>query len=120
MLTKKKKKKMERVTFYFRISLVYMHKENAAVVTTCLRIQHVPSNLRNYASYSKLHDGCVSLCTEYIRNTKSALHSAMHVPLQSRDIIIRLLVTSPFKTVHSQIFAKIIMTKFMDEKPNRK
>ena len=99
--------------FYFRISLVHMQEENAAVVTKCLRIQHVPSNLRNYASYSKLHDGCVSLCTEYIRNTKSALHNAMHVPVQSRDIIIRLLVTSPFKTVLSQIFAKNIMTKFM-------
>ena len=33
--------------------------------------------------------------------------------VQSRDIIIRLLVTSPFKTVHFQIFAKIILTKLM-------
>ena len=53
-----------------------MQKENAAVVTKCLRIQHVPSNLRNCASYSKLHDDCVSLCSEYILNTKSALHNA--------------------------------------------
>ena len=55
---------------------MYMPKENAAVVTKRLRIQHVPSNLRNCASHSKLHNGCVSLCTEYIRNTKSALHKA--------------------------------------------
>ena len=55
---------------------MYMKKENAVVVTKCLRIQHVPSNLRNCASYSKLHDGCVSLCTEYIRNTNSTLHNA--------------------------------------------
>ena len=33
--------------------------------------------------------------------------------VQSRDIIIRQFVTSPFKTVHFQIFAKIIMTKLM-------
>ena len=88
-----------------------MHKENAAVVTKCLRIKHVPSNLRNCVSYSKLHDGCVSLCTEYIRETKSALQKAFKV--QSRDIIIRLFVTSPFKTVHFQIFCKIIVTKLM-------
>ena len=69
-----KQKKLERVTFHFRISLVYMHKENAAVVIKCLRIQHVHS-LRNCASYSKLHDGCVSLSTEYIHNTKSAIHN---------------------------------------------
>ena len=72
-------KKMERVTIYFRISLVYMQKENAVVMTKCLRIQHVPSNLRNCASYSKMNDGCVFLCTEYIRNTKSALHNAYNV-----------------------------------------
>ena len=69
-------KKLERDFFYFRIFLVYMQNENAAVVTKCLRIQHVPSNLRNCASYSKLRDGCVSLCSEYIRNAKSALHNA--------------------------------------------
>ena len=62
--------------FYFRIFLVYMQNENAAVVTKCLRIQHVPSNLRNCASYLKLRDGCVSLCSAYIRNAKSALHNA--------------------------------------------
>ena len=55
---------------------MYMQKENAAVVTKCLRIKHIPSDLRNCASYSNLHDGCASLCTEYIRNTKSALHNA--------------------------------------------
>ena len=33
--------------------------------------------------------------------------------VQSRDIIIRLLVTSPFKTVHFQVFANIILTKLM-------
>ena len=88
-------------------------------MTKCLRIQHMPSNLRNCASYSKLHDGCVSLCTEYISNTKSALHNAWCTrttkafTVLSRDIIIRLLVTSPFKTVHFQIFAKIILTKLM-------
>ena len=54
----------------------YVQKENAAVVTKCLRIQHVPSNWRNCASYSNLRDGCVSLWSEYIRNTKSALHNA--------------------------------------------
>ena len=52
---------MELVTFYSMISLVYMQKENAAVVT----------------SYSKLHDGCVSLCTENIPNTKTALHNGI-------------------------------------------
>ena len=57
---------------------MYMLKDNAAVVTKCLRIQHVPSNLRNFASYSKLHDGCASLCTEFyaIQNQ----HYTMHVP----------------------------------------
>ena len=89
---------------------MYMQKENAAVVTKCLRIQHVPSNLRNCASYSKLHDGCVSLCTEYIRNTNYTMHACTRTSeafkVQSRDIIIRLLVTSSFKTVHFQLFCK--------------
>ena len=92
---------------------MYMQKENAAVVTKCLRIQHVPSNFRNCASYSKLRDGCVSLCSEYIRNAKSAFHNAkclacmyQDAKVQSRYIIFRHFVTSPFKTVHFQIFCK--------------
>ena len=87
---------------------MYMQKENAAVVIKCLRIQHVPSNLRNCTIYSKLHDGCISLCTEYIRNTKSVLHNACMkaFKVQSWDISIRLLVTSPFRTMHFQIFGK--------------
>ena len=53
---------------------MYMQKENAAVVTICLRNRYVPFNLRN--KLLKLHGGRVSLRTEYIRNTKSALHNA--------------------------------------------
>ena len=93
---------------------MYIQKENVAVVTKCLRIQHVSSNLRNCANYSKLHDGCASLCTEYIRNTKSALHNACTrtsrtFKVQSRDIIIRHFVTSSFKTVHFQIFLQNLL-----------
>ena len=91
---------------------MYMQNENVAVVTKCLRIQHVHPILRNCASYSKLYDGGVSLCSEYIRNTKSALHihACTRTPkafnVQSRDIIFRPFVKSPFKTVHFQIFCK--------------
>ena len=55
---------------------MHIQKENVAVVTKCLGIQHASSNLRNCATYSKFLDGCVFLCAEFIRNTKSALHNA--------------------------------------------
>ena len=95
-----------------------MQKENAAVVTKCLRIQHVPSNSRNCASHSKLYDGCVFyvLSIYAIQNQHTTMHACTRTPkafkVQSRDIIIRLLVTSPFKQCTSRFFA-IIMTKLI-------
>ena len=85
-----------------------MQKENAAVVTKYLGIQIVPSNLRNCGSYSKLHDGCVSLW-QY-NNQHYTMHACTRTSkaykVQSPDIIIRHFVTSPFKTVLFQIFCK--------------
>ena len=93
---------------------MYMQKENAAVVTKCLRIQHGPSNLKNCASYSKLHDGCASLIgllsIYAIQNQHytvlACTKTSRAFKVQSRDMIIRHFVTSPFKTVHLQIFCK--------------
>ena len=52
-----------------------------------------------------------------IQNQHYTMHACTRTSkafkVQSRDIIICLLVTSAFKTVHFQIFAKIIMTELM-------
>ena len=96
-----------------------MQKENAVVVTKCLRIQHVPSNLRNCASYSN----CMMVAFLYVLSIyaiqyqhytmDACTRTSKAFKVQSRDIIIRLLATSPFKTVHFQNFAKIILTNLM-------
>ena len=96
-----------------------MQKENAAVVTKCLRFQHVPSNLRNCASYSN----CMMVAFLYVLSIyaiqnqhytmDACTRTSKAFKVQSRDIIIRILVTSPFKTVHFQNFAKIILTNLM-------
>ena len=101
---------------------MYMQTENAAVVTKCHRIQHVPSNLRNYKITRWLHPGVAFLYVlsiYAIQNQHYTMHACARTSkafkVQSRDII-RLLVTSPFKTVHFQLllfFSKNIMTKLM-------
>ena len=52
-----------------------------------------------------------------IQNQHYTMHACIRTSkafkVQSRDIMIRLLLTSPFKTVHFQIFCKNIMTKLM-------
>ena len=89
---------------------MYMLKENTAVVTKCLGIQHVPSNMRNCASYSN----CMMVAFLYVLSIYAIQnqHYTMHASTKTSKVLkyshgIQLFayfVTSPFKTVHFQIF----------------
>ena len=92
---------------------MYMKKESTAVVTKCLRIQHVSSNFR------KAIQNCMMVAFLYvlgiyaIQNQHYTLHACTRTSkafkVQSRDITICLLMTSPFKTVHFQIFLQKLL-----------
>ena len=75
---------------------MYMQKENAAVVTKCLRIQHVASNL----GIVQAIQNCMIVAFLYIyaiQNENYTMHACTRTPkafkVQSRDIIVRHFVT---------------------------
>ena len=78
---------------------MYMQKENVAVVTKCLRIQHVASNL----GIVQAIQNCMIVAFLYvlsiyaIQNEHNTMHACTRTSkafkVQSRDIIVRHFVT---------------------------